>query len=273
MRKITIGADPEIFITRKGKFFSAHNQIKGTKAKPFSVPGGAIQVDGVAAEFNIDPAETPDEFVGNVARVLNYLKGELMLKGFEPAVQPVATFDPRYFRKLPGRALALGCEPDFNAWTGEVNAVEPPNEPIRTGAGHIHIGWTSGADPFETEHFNDCRAIVKQLDYYLGIYSLLWDDDPTRRKVYGQAGAFRPKPYGVEYRVLSNAWVENQYLQRWIFNSVLKALSDLEKGDTPIKDYGEVAQMVINENQTHWPTFLKWDSGVGDVRKLLPIAA
>ena len=35
----------------------------------------------------------------------------------------------------------------------------------------------------------------------------------------GFGGAFRPKPFGVEYRALSNAWVKYPMLHTWVFDS------------------------------------------------------
>ncbi len=49
----TIGADPEIFLRRRGKAFSAHGVIPGTKKEPHNVEKGAVQVDGMAVEFNV----------------------------------------------------------------------------------------------------------------------------------------------------------------------------------------------------------------------------
>jgi hypothetical protein len=67
---ILIGADPELFVfTRSGKPVSAHDLIPGTKYEPHEVGNGAVQVDGVAAEFNIDPAANEDEFFFNIAFV------------------------------------------------------------------------------------------------------------------------------------------------------------------------------------------------------------
>jgi hypothetical protein len=56
-------------------------------------------------------------------------------------------------------------------------------------------------------------------EFLLGIPSVLLDDDTRRRSMYGAAGAIRIKAYGVEYRVLSNFWVENASLQRWVFEN------------------------------------------------------
>ena len=53
--KFTIGCDPEVFVTKRGKPFSAYNILEGTKESPHKTIGGAYQVDGMAAEFNTDP--------------------------------------------------------------------------------------------------------------------------------------------------------------------------------------------------------------------------
>lgn len=92
--------------------------------------------------------------------------------------------------------------------------------------------------------------IVKQLDYYLGVPSLLWDNDPRRRLLYGKAGAFRPKPYGLEYRTLSNRWLTNVPLQQWVYSSALTALQYMISGQNRAADkYNDLAQDIINKNQ------------------------
>jgi hypothetical protein len=75
-----------------------------------------------------------------------------------------------------------------------------------------------------------CITLVKQLDAYLGIPSLEWDKDTLRRRLYGKAGAFRPKPYGVEYRTLSNAWLKNEMLVRYVYRQTMRAIEDLMAG-------------------------------------------
>ena len=57
------GADPELFVKRDGEFKSGHGLIEGGKENPYPVERGAVQVDGMALEFNIDPAADEDNFV------------------------------------------------------------------------------------------------------------------------------------------------------------------------------------------------------------------
>lgn len=217
---ILIGSDPELFMVRGKKPRSAHGVIPGTKENPHPVDNGAVQVDGMALEFNINPAETEDEFVGNLNSVMATL-GNMIPKGHKLEALPTAHFSNWYMKRQPKEAKELGCEPDFNAWEG--GAVNPrPNADVnfRTGAGHIHIGWTKDQDINHPDHIEACCILTRELDVFLGMASLLYDKDAERRTLYGAAGAFRPKPYGCEYRVLSNAWLKDERLMRWVFNQV-----------------------------------------------------
>lgn len=259
MQRVLVGADPELFMQDKqsGVFVSAHDRVPGTKWQPFKVPFGAIQVDGTALEFNIDPAYTANEFVHNITSVRRTL--ESYVPGFNVVAEPVATYDEAYFKwEVPSSAQTLGCDPDYNGWTGDQNPrPDPSGKPMRTAAGHIHIGWVDGADINNTAHFDLCCKVSRQMDYYLGIHSLLWDKDGTRRQLYGKAGAFRPKPYGMEYRVLSNRWLNNDNLIRWVYNTVQVGMTDALEDDSWAEDtYGDVAQVIINDNIIDWNTNL-----------------
>ncbi len=53
-----IGADPEVFLKVGKKNISSHGLINGDKKNPLKVDKGAVQIDGTALEFNIDPAST-----------------------------------------------------------------------------------------------------------------------------------------------------------------------------------------------------------------------
>lgn len=253
--KILVGADPELFMRNpnSGAFVSAHDAVPGTKYEPFKVPHGAIQVDGTALEFNIDPAGTIDEFVNNIKAVRQTL--ESYVPGFNVVAEPVAMYDFDYFmNEVPAEAHTLGCDPDFNGWTLDVNPrPDPGGRPMRTASGHVHIGWANDKDVFDEDHFKYCAMVAKQMDYYLGIHSLQWDPDPTRRLLYGQAGAFRPKPYGMEYRVLSNRWLSSELLMRRVYTSVQNGMEAALQGRWAHNDYGELAQAIINDNIVEWP--------------------
>lgn len=233
---ILIGADPEKFVHNGSEFVSAHGMIKGTKQQPFPVANGAVQVDGMAVEFNIDPAANKDQFLNNLHTVMSQLDG--MLPSHSTVACPTADFSVEVMRKAHPEALELGCEPDFNAWDeGRANPMPNANVSFRTGAGHVHIGWTSGMDINDPAHAAACAQVCKQLDLYLGVPSVLFDNDSRRRELYGKAGAMRIKPYGVEYRVLSNAWLGSEELMSWVYDNTIKAMGDLvEKGLAATED-------------------------------------
>jgi hypothetical protein len=141
-------------------------------------------------------------------------------------------------------AVELGCDPDFNAWDhGAAN--EPPDmfQPLRTAGGHLHIGWNVD----EREHQIKAMALVKQLDCFLGLWSLRLDTNGAlRRSLYGKAGAFRLKPYGVEYRVLSNFWMFHQPLTRAIGERAIRAVEAYDAGHDLVKVFGNPVREVID---------------------------
>ena len=252
---ITVGADPELFLWdhKKQMNISAHDLLPGTKENPFKVLYGAIQVDGTAAEFNIDPATSGDQFVGSCLQVMDAVKKHLP-KGVVISIEPYVKYDREYWGTLPKETKALGCNPDFNAWTGVINpAPDRSDTPtLCTAAGHIHVGWGRGFDPKDPSHFGDCCIVAKQLDYFLGVPSLYWDEDPIRRKLYGKAGSFRPKPYGMEYRALSNKWLTDTYLMRWVWDRTYTAISSLFQGHIVEKTFTDQARTIIDNNIVDW---------------------
>jgi hypothetical protein len=240
-----IGSDPEVFVTKNGQLVSCHGLLPGDKKNPYPVNRGAVQVDGMAAEFNIDPAATEDDFVGNLNAVMTQLRG--MLPGYEIVASPVAMFGRELIDAQPPEAKALGCEPDYNAWEdGAVNT--PPNvdAPFRTGAGHVHLGWKDGSIDVQ-----ESCMFVKQLDFFLGIPSIIYDDNDEsrmRRELYGKAGAFRPKTYGCEYRVLSNAWLKDEKFMRFVYQKAQQAFQHMMKGEFLYDTYTNIRQVIDNSD-------------------------
>ena len=242
----TFGCDPEFFILNaEGVTVSAHDLLPGTKHEPYKVPGGAIQVDGVAAEFNIDPASSFEEFNHNIVRVMKTLVS-MLPAGYKASIVPSVIFSPEEWDRIPDGAKVLGCEPDYNAWTGSVNPTpRDTTERLRTASGHLHIGWEGKVSDDPVMHVKNCNDLVTQLDWYLGGWSLLRDADPVRRRLYGKAGSCRYKPYGVEYRVLSNFWLMTKTRRLEVWNRMNKAIYDMATLFRPEKN------KIHNNNLVH----------------------
>ena len=240
---ILIGADPELFVKQQGEYVSGYGLIPGDKHNPHKVDRGAVQVDGMALEFNIDPSSSEQEFITNLDTVMSILKK--MVPEHEVVADPVAYFSEEYMSKQPAKALELGCDPDYNGWNGQANEKPDMNLPFRTGAGHIHVGVTNGANPEDSQFHEVCCAAVREMDFHLGLPSLFYDNDVKRREMYGKAGAFRPKSYGFEYRTLSNKWLSSKSLSSWVYKASQNCMSKFMGGAKLADKYGDI-QSIIN---------------------------
>lgn len=227
-----IGADPEVFVKAKNRMVTAYNFVPGDKKKPLKVDRGAIQVDGVALEFNIDPVDNEDEFLFNIKNVMGILDTEMKTRNGrdnEFAITPFAKFSKDVWTNTPDTAKVLGCDPDYSAETGLVNPNPGDalaNQPIRTASGHIHIGWTKVDNPLDVSHFEDCKTVAKFF-HDSGIFSAKTPAEHARLKYYGMNGSFRPKPYGVELRAPSNIWLNSEASIQDMFRNVKRVFNEL----------------------------------------------
>lgn len=215
---LMLGADPEFFLRNKetGKIVSAHNIAEGSKEEPFPLTFGAMQRDGMAVEFNINPACTAAQFTNNIKQTIDDIRKHIP-ENYEFVFAPSVHFDKDHFESVPEFYRELGCNPDFDAYKDGAPNPRPQDVGyMRTGAGHIHFGWYDNVDPTDPEHIEDCCFLTKNLDDAFSLVEKWWDKDEDRRKMYGKPGAFRPKSYGMEYRSLSNAWVGKPELWNFI---------------------------------------------------------
>ena len=234
----TIGADPELFLKENGKAISAFGMVEGTKESPFKTDLGAYQVDGMALEFNIDPVQTGyqfEQFNLNIIRTIADMKDRVAknsdgTKKYGFNITATQDFDPEYLANQPKEALELGCDPDYNAYTGDVNPRPDGSVNFRTAAGHIHVGWGANIPTDNEEHREICNNFVKVLDATVGMFMTYIDRDPRRRELYGKAGALRYKPYGVEYRTPSNVWIINRDRRECVYSLVNKAIEIMKRG-------------------------------------------
>lgn len=251
---ITIGADPELFLGKGNDIISAHTLPFGTKDKPRPTASGSVQVDGLALEVNVRPARSLMEFVVNCGGVINDL--ERLIKETDREMylvcQPTARFTPQYLESLPDSAKELGCNPDWDAYDLRENERPDGGGSFRTTGGHIHVGWGNGFNPESLEHIGLCAEVAKQMDYTVGLYSLDFDTDKTRREMYGKAGSFRPKPYGMEYRTLSPMWLKETRHTSMVYQGSIKALRMLNEGKVLDEDFEGLARSVINSSNRDW---------------------
>lgn len=240
---ITIGTDPEAFVkTADGTITTAIGMIGGSKEAPLPVVGGAVQEDNVLAEFNTEPADTAEGFVAAIGTVIEQLSSILGNVGLSLDFRSSHEYDYDTLAQAGPQAMMFGCDPDLNAWTMEENdAPAAEGATLRTAGGHVHIGYDN------PDRLQSTR-VARLCDVYLGIPSVLLDDDTRRRELYGSAGAHRIKEYGVEYRVLSNFWLRSDSLKRWVFNQAASCVewADQEASITDICGGAEEIQRIIN---------------------------
>ena len=260
---LTLGADPELFLVRNtGGLVASCGMFGGTKMDPRRVPelGShfALQEDNVALEYNIPPSATREAFTANMQTMLTYLQGLVKERGLAFSDLASASF-PETELWHPNSRM-FGCEPDYNAWEkGAVNKM--PNSPdwkFRTCGGHVHVGHK-----FKSKKAT--QEFIQHLDLFLGVPSVLMDPDTNRRELYGKAGSFRYKPYGCEYRTLSNFWVLNPKMNEWVWDSVNRAADVWLEKSVDIASIGPAIQEAINNNNYEVAVDLSRQYGVTTV--------
>jgi len=211
MKQLMFGCDPEIILCHAttGLPVSAIGKLPGTKDRPHMVKrgDGAVQVDNVLAEFNTRPANSSKMFNAVVHSVYEQMMELIQTQHHVNASRKsVDSFDETELQDK--KARIVGCDPDWNAYTLQLN--DPPNynnHGLRSAGGHVHFGLD--IDRNEVPYF------VKLCDLIITVPMLIAEDN-RRREFYGKAGSFRLKPYGVEYRTPSNHWVFDSETRVWM---------------------------------------------------------
>lgn len=229
--------------------------LGGTKDAPKALsakkPGFMYQEDGAAGEFNIPPATTPTEFSHHIAFMLNELGPLLKSKGLRFAKTNNLTLKPKWTTDHPN-LLTIGCDPDYCAYSVK-DGVAFPRIPspdkvglIRGAGGHVHIGYDIDLCPQD--------ILVRLLDISVGLPSLSLDKQGLRRQWWGQAGTYRPKPYGLEYRTLSNFWIWSGGQSKLVSATVFALLDSLRVKMIPWQalynavDWSKVQGIFAKEN-------------------------
>lgn len=225
LTNITIGSDPELFIINEktGKVVSSIGLIPGEKGDPWvgdDMPNGfGLETDNIVAEFNIPPASDGVSFINNIEYMKQYI--DKFVKNINPDLGILCAASQMVDKSelQSPQAKLFGCDVDFNAYTQEPNPKPKGNRTnLRSCGFHIHIGYNDN-------NIDSSILLVKYLDAYLGLPSLLKDTDKKRRSLYGKAGCFRLTSYGIEYRVLSSAMMKDTETLQFVWDQLAKAIT------------------------------------------------
>ena len=236
---ITIGTDPEVFlIDANDRLVSVVGRLGGTKEIPKPIGKGcAVQEDNVMAEFNTPPCTTVDHMWESINRCRSYIEGTT---GLKTLVKASAIFDEEQLKHK--QAQIFGCDPHWNVYTEEQESPDCVGSLMRSCGGHVSIGYP------EPKNMHEKLSIfIRNLDLFLGVPSVLIDGDVRRRETYGKAGVFRIKPFGIEYRTLSNFWIDKRQHVEYIFDGVLKAYDWTMKG----KSLNPQEQQIVRDTINH----------------------
>ena len=225
---ITFGTDPEFMLMQKGKHHSAIGIVQGSIENRISIKGHEFYYDNVLAECAVKPGKNKKQTLKNIKECLGIYSD--MVSPFELVAQASQEY-PASQLKHPD-AKNAGCEPDMCVY--EMEMQDPPrsemkNGRLRTCGGHIHLGskmlQDDGPAPIR---------VIQMADLFLGIPSLWIDNDetsPVRRNLYGQAGRYRVKPYGIEYRSLGNFWFKSPKIAEWVYDTCMFIHEFVESGE------------------------------------------
>jgi hypothetical protein len=275
----TIGADPEFFFrdVRTGMVTPVIGVLGGTKKEPLPIPncgrGMMMQEDNVMAEFNIPPAMRRGGFTRSIRTAVQHIGDFVRTKlPLEPDVGRCSRLFS-YEQLDHQQARVFGCSADHSAHEqGRVlpapsrDAMSETDGEWRCAGGHVHIGYEN---PTDAPHF----VAAALCDVYLGLPSVGLDKQGPRRTIYGTAGRYRPTPYGIEYRTLSNFWIWDSGLCDEIYTRAANvgALLEGESEDELHRLFTEipwhdVCAAINNEDEAQAAdllTYLRNDVGVG----------
>jgi len=226
-----IGTDPEFFLVDdKNCGKSAIRFIDGIKGNPAELGDGySIMYDNVAVEFNTPPVSGDKRFVETLRTALSKVKRYLQKKGCKYKLSAIRALTFSDEELSDEEAKIFGCDPDYSAWTLELQQPPPDavEKPLRTIGGHIHVGY-NGKYKKALQTPKGRIHLVRAMDALIGAAMSYIESDVkesfVRRQLYGNPGSHRPTEYGVEYRVVSPIWLATPELVELTYQLVDTAL-------------------------------------------------
>lgn len=290
---VYMGCDPEFFFSKKGEVVGAervlskdgiiYDQKKARAEGRYTYDGGIytdrpnskIVIDGVQAElnprYNACRANLGNEIGACFRELYEQIRGD---KNLNVDFTPVVEISKKELESLSIKSRVFGCAPSMNIHTASKSkiSVDPSVYRFRSAGGHIHLGLFEDRNSYDLkkkleinkilmETFNPNR-LVPILDIILGNTCVLIDRNELakeRRKVYGKAGEYRLPPYGLEYRTLSNFWLQSYQLMSFVmglarmgylivFNTLRSETDHYEKYILNLVNEDEITEAINNND-------------------------
>lgn len=240
-----IGADPEAFLENQaGKIITAIGKIPGTKQQPFTqnLPNGfGLQTDNILVEFNIPPINTQQTLIDNINFMKNFILEYLQKNNHDLQIACKASAVVEMSQLQDEESFVFGCDPDFSCYTADKNPTPVLMNPFLRSAGcHFHLGYRN-------QSIEKGLSLIKYMDMFLGIPSVIMDTDTERRNLYGKAGSYRFQKWGIEYRVLSSHFISSNETIAFCYTQIDKAINAFEQ-QLPLISKEEVFEVINNNN-------------------------
>jgi hypothetical protein len=262
IKNIMFGCDPEFFFEdSNGKVIGSEKVLKKCDKDNMNVV-----IDGVQAELNPKPSYCRQILAGNIANCFRNLTTTLSDRGIKVAVKidSLVNVSRQELDSLSEGCQVFGCDPSINIYeegedkTSKIK-VDPKKYLKRSAGGHSHLGnayinyitdkrysengeydeYIKAAKRIEQALKKSPDIMVSVLDIIVGNTCVLLDraeGNKERRENYGRAGEYRLKPYGIEYRSLSNFWLRSYQLMSFV-TGLCRFAVHLVSESTPENDY------------------------------------
>ena len=217
-----VGTDPELFVLDKNSKvipafrFLPSEKMRAGEAAPFA--------DGFQTEFTPKPNYCIAYVVDNIRDRMQRLLEEATKVGGELSFTDVVSVPD--INTYTDAEIALGCSPSMNAYAEKsVIPKNPRKVAFRTAGCHIHLGTLNSETDIDAY---DPDSLVRFLDQVTGpLYTSLFEglENPARRTMYGRAGEFRIKPYGIEYRTPAPASLVHPVVTNIVFDVAKRCVS------------------------------------------------
>jgi hypothetical protein len=209
-----------------------------TKENPFVVNGGTMHHDCSLLEFTTPPCDTGENLRISYIRQREYVRDQLLktedvrrrardvvgetARSISLSEDTAVMFSQVDFMNQPENR-ELGCSPSRNAYGSRPIRPEGYADTKRFGGTHLNI---STPDTTSAED----RSLVMAVDVAFAMPHMFTcsnpDDEQLRRELYGRAGEYRRKDFGIEFRVLSS-----NFLYAYSIHRVYDALEYLVECD------------------------------------------